>query len=79
MSDMSPEEARELVARHIVSTAVQDSLGSLIRWEDFPDIGEHDWLAVNARACELVAPMTATEETFKAAYAVLAERAEVPS
>jgi hypothetical protein len=78
MSGMSTEEARELIARHLVSAAVHNAmLHSLVTWEDFPDIGEHDWLALIARVNELVAPMAANEETFTAAYTALANRAEV--
>lgn len=38
------DRAVDLVVRHATATAVTD-----VEWEDYPEIGEHDWQAVLTR------------------------------
>lgn len=74
---LTPEQAREIVSRHIVYAALADSLDAgIVGWENFPEIGEHDWAAVTERAKALVGEFRATEGTFVSAYSVLAARAD---
>lgn len=73
---MSPEEAREIVASHLAACAVTDALDrQVVAWADFPEIGEHDWAAVDRRIRELLEPFRVDRERFTAAYEVLAARA----
>jgi len=73
---MSADRAREVIASHLVASAVRDALSNeLVRWEDFPDIGEFDWAAIETRMDQLIAPMSTTQDRFTAAYEVLAGRA----
>lgn len=72
MPDRTPAETDALhtVAAQILANAARNSP----EWEDYPDIGEHDWFAIldilNAKAPDVPAP------SFQAAYALLSARAE---
>jgi len=66
--------ARDIVARRVVNSLVNgDALGCL--WEDYPDIGENDWIAVTKQAERIVERLDPAGEKYDAAYAYLASRA----
>ena len=67
--------ALDIIARRIVNRLInEDTLGCL--WEDYPDIGEHDWVAVTRQAERIVARLDPAGEKYDAAYAFLSSRAE---
>ena len=67
--DSLVEIATIVVARQVLQFGLDQ-----VEWEDFPDIGEHDWERVMARAKDLAeAP---ERDEFDRAYALLKERAE---
>lgn len=45
-------------------------------WEDYPEIGEHDWERVEAEIDRVVTMLAGQEEKFKAAYEFLSGRAD---
>jgi hypothetical protein len=66
--------ARDIVARRVVNRLInEDTLGCL--WEDYPEIGEHDWVAVTKHAEVLVERLDPAQEKYDVAYAFLASRA----
>ncbi len=66
--------ARDIVARRVVNRLInEDTLGCL--WEDYPDIGEHDWIAVTKQAERIVERLDPAGEKYDAAYAFLSSRA----
>ena len=64
MADNRVTEAVDVVARWALS----------LSWEDFPEIGEHDWDAIAARAAAIVDCPSVDE--YEAAYEFLAARAD---
>ena len=63
---MTPETAILLVAQQAISNEAQD-----IEWEDFPYIGENDWLRVQAEIKRMTRPV----KQFGTAMNLLEERA----
>lgn len=70
MADNRVSEAVDVVARWAIDLLLNDSLN----WEDFPDIGEHDFEVVRKRA-EVIADCPSLDE-YRAAYEYLASRAD---
>jgi hypothetical protein len=70
------QDAIELVARHVTAQIIDDTnVGQY--WEDFPEIGEDDWLRIAKAVGEQVhAADNATRPEFEAAYKLLAARAD---
>lgn len=66
------EAAIDMVARQVIASLVEENIG--FEWENFPEIGEQDWLRVQARCLELVPLLDF--DTFGRAYALLESRAE---
>lgn len=66
------ERAIEAVAAHVIATSVQRDLGE--RWEDYPEIGEHDWERVAEQVEEMLPRVSPTR--FREAYARLEARAD---
>lgn len=66
------ESAVRDVARHAVAAAVR--LNPPL-WEDYPDIGENDWEAVEAEVERLLDRLAAQREKYDCAYRHLASRA----
>lgn len=62
-----------LVAREAIHHTA-DPNGGPIEWEDWPDIGEDDWIAVMAEVARLAASPDRVE--FEAAYELLKMRAD---
>lgn len=77
MSEMDTHRALAIIACHVVRTAWRNAVAAndYGLWEDFPDIGEHDWADVVDRANTHAEMLAATPEEFRAAYAHLAARA----
>jgi hypothetical protein len=69
---MTPEEAIDVVARHVIATAARGVAED--GWCNYPDIGEDDWNAVDQRV-QVLAPPPA-DETYNEAYVLLQERAD---
>lgn len=77
MTDMSPEVAQDVISGHLLYAALDSALtAGLVDWSDFPDIGEHDWATVVRDAQNKARVFESTKDQFKAAYAVLAARAD---
>lgn len=72
MSDPLVAEAVDIMARSILALLVK-SPDLTLGWEDFPEIGEHDWDAIEARMLQL-APEP-KNEVYQAAFDFLAGRA----
>lgn len=64
---MTPDEAVEVIARHILAQAAAEA-----DWEDYPEIGQHDWDAI-VRKVDQLAPIPAR---FGEALRILANRAD---
>lgn len=74
-SAMSVDEAIETVARHIVHRAAHVPYASLEdMWEDFPEIGKSDWLAVIHRSGGIIERELARQEDLRVAYGLLADK-----
>jgi hypothetical protein len=67
------EAAVREVARHAIADAVRLNPP---RWEDYPDIGEHDWEAIAAEVERVLDRLAAQREKYDCAYRVLAGRAD---
>lgn len=70
---MTVEEAIEVVAREVVFRALV--LEEAYEWEDFPEIGQHDWDRVVIEIGQLAREVQ-DGGRFDEAYKLLAERAE---
>lgn len=70
--DLETEIAKLTIIRHIVATVVSNHTGEL--WEDYPEIGENDWIDISERVRK--AYVFPTEREFQIAYAHLASRAD---
>jgi hypothetical protein len=71
---MTPEEAIDTVARHVVGNAVETFVED--GWDLYPEIGEQDWERVVAKTRELVPEHTV--ERYREAYKILEDRAIEP-
>lgn len=67
---MRPRKAIRIVARHAIANAAAID----IDWEDYPELGERDWEAVEAEINRLTP--TPDLDRFDKAYELLAARAE---
>jgi hypothetical protein len=63
------DHAIKVVAREIVSKVSPD-------WEDYPEIGEHDWERIVAEVKKLTKATEPTLEEFTQAWVELSNRAE---
>lgn len=69
---MTPEQAIDLVALDVIAGGACDRVAE--GWENYPDLGEHDWQRV-AEAVERLAP-DPDPTLLDEAYALLEGRAE---
>jgi hypothetical protein len=69
---VTPDEAIETVARHVIAVAAREVAED--GWCNYPDIGEADWNAVDQRVTELAS--FPADETYNEAYVLLQERAD---
>jgi len=73
--DLTTELAKIAVIRRIQWLLAQsDLLGEM--WEEYPEIGEDDWLEISQRVQDIADRSNPTGPEFEAAYAHLMERAE---
>jgi len=73
--DLATENAKFVLIRRLMwALAVSESVGEM--WEDYPEIGEHDWIDICNRLAASVARQNPSAEEFQAAYAHLAGRAD---
>ncbi|GEA79956.1 hypothetical protein [Cellulomonas uda] len=71
--DPATTEAIDTIARHVVATHGPLETGSA--WEDYPEIGEHDWSRVCAAAAAVREDLWPEHDRYDAAYGLLAARA----
>ena len=71
MPDTAVDFAVEVVARMAMFNALDK-----IEWEDYPDIGEHDWQQVLDRIEVMGCGLKPTDDDYAEAYALLESRAE---
>lgn len=72
---MPVEEAIRILANNLVASALTADVVHKTDWEDYPEVGEHDWAKVVERAEAVVAGIRPTPEALEVAYDVLAGRA----
>lgn len=74
--DHETRHAMDVIIRSILRrlTDDPDQVGEM--WEDYPEIGEHDWIEICAQVADRSKTFTNSPEVYKAAYAHLASRAE---
>lgn len=60
------------VARHVIAHVVESNPP---QWENYPDIGEHDWEAVEKEAARVLDRLAAQQEKYNSAYRHLTRRA----
>lgn len=75
MADDRLNVAVETVARRAISNALSE-YGRAPEWEDYPEIGEHDWILVDEEIDRRRQRQDVTAEEFAAAYEYLEGRAE---
>ena len=78
--DMWDREAISAVARHLIADRL-DAYDVGDMWDQYPEIGEHDWYAVTQRVQEIIKATVKppSAERFKAAYERLESRASEPA
>lgn len=72
------EQAIDVIARrvvHLLLTAPVGGSEDIALWEDYPEIGEHDWDRVIDRA-KVLAPPNPDADEYTAAYAHLSARVD---
>jgi hypothetical protein len=72
---MRAGDAIKIVARQVLADVAEYAAE---QWEEYPEIGEHDWDAVVTEVVRL-APVDATSTDFVEAYSLLESRAESES
>ena len=72
---MTPEGAEEIVAQYLTARAIEMG-ADLLEWEDYPDIGERDWMWAVAGVRGVGDDMEPSRPAFDEAYAVLKKRAD---
>ena len=60
------------VARHVIAHVVESNPP---QWENYPDIGEHGWAAVEKEVARQLRRLAAQREKYDSAYSHLAQRA----
>ncbi len=66
MSDLTPEQAVDIVARQLLANEARD-----IEWADTPDIGEGDWIWV----ADVMVELAPDQDNFDEAITLLERRA----
>lgn len=74
--------AAKIIAIHIIENAVENYLGE--GWEDYPEIGEHDWTYIQEETRKIIAELKDDEDydeadsknDFDACYAEFSAVAE---
>lgn len=71
---MTIDDACRYVARHVVYDLIDRYLDIGDGWEDYPEIGEHDWNRVGAHVAGMCLRVM-DDAKYAEAYALLAARA----
>lgn len=75
MADDRLQVAVDIVARAVIDRVVSSELGD--QWADnYPEVGEHDWLLVQERVTNRLLALAPPPEEFEAAYEYLEGRTE---
>lgn len=69
---MSHDQDIQVVAAMVAANAIL----SAPEWENYPDIGEYDWIHVLVELHRLATTIAPEPNTYKAAYEALSVRAE---
>jgi hypothetical protein len=70
-------QTRLTVARRVIADIVEREIGD--QWENYPEIGEHDWQAIQDVAIERTKELGPSDDVYHAAYDRLARRARLSS
>lgn len=71
--DEKTDHALDILSIRYIANTVD--LSTTLGWEDFPEIGEGDWIEIVARAKKLVAESDVSQSFYQTAYDHLASRA----
>lgn len=75
--DTRVADAIDMVAHNIAGLLLTSAAElESVEWEDYPEIGEYDFVAVMERVESIAKAMRPTTAQFSAAYDFLAERAD---
>lgn len=76
MSEIRTAEAIRIIARRVIDNILSlDDFGG-DQWENFPEIGEHDWLDVVAEIRKFSIGLNPDDWHFQTAYEHLRSRAD---
>jgi hypothetical protein len=75
MADDRLAVAVDIVAKRVIHTLLHTAEAE-DQWENYPQVGLHDWQEVEARIARLADEINPDDETFKAAYEFLDARAD---
>jgi hypothetical protein len=75
LADDKVAEAVDVVARDVIWTTLYSSLDHNDTWGEYPEIGEHDWEAVEKRLWQIIDNLKPERGLFDAAYEFLEGRA----
>jgi hypothetical protein len=76
MADDRVTEARLIVAKRVISNALDADYPMAPEWSNYPEVGEADWAAVAQFIATHRAHLVPTDEEFEAAYDFLDARAD---
>lgn len=69
-----PDMYVRMVARQVAALALHPEFPAEIAWEEYPEIGEHDWEAVIAEVAYIADVLRVSQDNYDHAYAQLAAR-----
>jgi hypothetical protein len=76
VADDPTRQAIDVVAHGFAADLINDGVEHGAHWENYPDAGEYDWIAVEARAAAIAATLRPPQAAYDAAYEHLAHRAD---
>lgn len=75
---MDEDQAMYVMTQDMTSKLLKMGLDhGLVRWEDYPEVGEDDWDKIVDTLHEVADDMIPTKHDFNRAYGLLADRTEV--
>lgn len=74
--DYPTEMAKAVVVDNILFQLGSDGERVSEMWEDYPEIGERDWIAICQAVKRVTEKRNPSQDAFRAAYTHLASRAE---
>lgn len=69
-----PDMYVRMVARQVAAQAL--TVGPAVEWENYPEVGEHDWEAVEAEVAYIADVLRVSPDNYAHAYAQLAALAD---